>query len=72
MMDTLRQIQLLHAEINEHNISYYVYDDPIISDSEYDRLMRELEQMEKDHPILLLLILPLSELGLPRLLNFKQ
>ena len=31
----------LRKKINEHNIHYYVYDSPIISDSEYDKLLNE-------------------------------
>ena len=49
-MDIFRQIQLLRTEINRHNIRYYVHDNPIISDSEYDDLMQELKDIEKDHP----------------------
>ena len=49
-MDILRQIQLLRTQINRHNIRYYVNDDPIISDIEYDELMRELENLETQHP----------------------
>ena len=71
MMDTLRQIQLLRTEINQHNISYYVYDDPIISDSEYDRLMRELEQIEKDHPDLITSDSPTQRIGATPLTKFQ-
>jgi len=71
MMDTLRQIQLLRTEINQHNISYYVYDDPIISDSEYDRLMRELEQIEKDHPDLITPDSPTQRIGAAPLTKFQ-
>ena len=45
MMDIFRQIQLLRTKINRHNIRYYVYDDPIISDVEYDDLMQDLDQL---------------------------
>ena len=71
MMDILRQIQLLHAEINQHNISYYVHDDPIISDSEYDRLMRELEQMEKEHPDFITPDSPTQRIGAAPLTKFQ-
>ena len=39
-------IDKLREEINSHNYRYYVLDDPVISDSEYDQLMRELENLE--------------------------
>ena len=71
MMDTLRQIQLLRTEINQHNISYYVYDDPVISDSEYDRLMRKLEQIEKDHPNLITHDSPTQRIGATPLTKFQ-
>ena len=40
----------LRAEIEQHNVRYYVYDDPSISDADYDRLMRELQDLEAAHP----------------------
>jgi len=40
----------LRDELREHNYRYYVLDDPSIPDSEYDRLVRELERLEHDHP----------------------
>lgn len=43
-IDELRQ--LLH----EHNYRYHVLDDPIISDAEYDQMMRELIELETQYP----------------------
>ena len=40
----------LADEIAEHNHRYHVLDSPVISDAEYDALMRELRQLEEDHP----------------------
>jgi DNA ligase (NAD+) len=40
----------LRAEIERHNFRYYVLDDPEISDAAFDRLMRELQQIETAHP----------------------
>ncbi|MFQ6030473.1 MAG: NAD-dependent DNA ligase LigA, partial [Dehalococcoidia bacterium] len=45
-----RRIKALREQINEHNVRYYVHDNPAISDAEYDRLMRELEELEAAHP----------------------
>lgn len=42
--------QQLAAQIAEHNHSYYVLDRPSISDREYDRLFRELQELEGAHP----------------------
>ncbi len=44
------RIQALRAAIEEHNRRYYVDDAPVISDAQYDALMRELEELEQAHP----------------------
>ncbi len=43
-------IQALRDQIRQHNHRYYILDDPIISDGEYDALLRELEQLENQYP----------------------
>ena len=45
-MDAKEKILSLIKEINQHNINYYVDDNPTISDSNYDILIRELENLE--------------------------
>src|SRR5262249_3648401 len=40
----------LREELLEHNERYFVLDDPIISDAEYDALLRELVDLEREHP----------------------
>ncbi len=45
-----KRAEKLREEIEYHNYRYYVLDQPEISDAQYDRLMRELEKIEKDHP----------------------
>lgn len=40
----------LRREIEEHNYRYHVLDEPVISDHEFDALMRELLELERDHP----------------------
>jgi len=40
----------LRRRLNYHNYRYYVLDQPEISDAEYDRLMRELQEIEAAHP----------------------
>lgn len=47
--DAKRAAQL-RAALVEHNHRYYVLDDPEISDAEYDRLFRELQALEAQHP----------------------
>ncbi len=44
------RIAQLKDLIHYHDYRYYVLDDPEISDAEYDRLFRELEQLEEQHP----------------------
>ncbi len=45
------KINLLRNSINEHNYAYYVLDNPILSDQEYDNLFRELQSLEKNYLI---------------------
>ncbi|HTR63347.1 MAG TPA: NAD-dependent DNA ligase LigA [Candidatus Binataceae bacterium] len=40
----------LREQINHHNYRYYILDDPEVSDAEYDKLMRQLEALENEHP----------------------
>lgn len=44
------RIQKLSEELEEHNHKYYVLASPSISDLEFDRMMEELIQLEKEHP----------------------
>jgi len=44
------EAESLREQINHHNYRYYVLDDPEITDAEYDRLMRRLEELEQTHP----------------------
>jgi len=48
--DIVKKIEELREKIRYHNYCYYVLDDPIISDVEYDQLMRELMELEKENP----------------------
>ncbi len=43
----------LRTKLNDHNFRYYVLDDPVISDSQYDELLRELQSLEEAHPKLI-------------------
>ncbi len=44
------RVRALREQINYHNYRYYVLDSPEIPDAEYDRLYRELEALEAEHP----------------------
>lgn len=48
--DPARRIRELSDEIEAHNYRYYVLDEPVISDQEYDRLLRELIDLEQAFP----------------------
>lgn len=47
-MDKLERLKWLTDEVNKHNKNYYVYDNPTISDAEYDKLYDELLALEKE------------------------
>jgi len=49
-MNVEERIQYLRKELHQHNHSYYVLDNPLISDFEFDVKLKELEQLEKDNP----------------------
>lgn len=48
--DIKQRIDQLRAEINKHNHNYYVLNAPEIDDRSFDMLMKELEQLEHEHP----------------------
>ncbi|EFC90107.1 DNA ligase, NAD-dependent [Dethiosulfovibrio peptidovorans DSM 11002] len=50
--DILRRYESLKKEIARHDRLYYVLDSPEIDDSSYDRMMRELLELEREHPTL--------------------
>src|SRR3990170_612220 len=64
------RIKYLREEINRHNYLYYILDSPEISDAEYDRLMRELEGLEKQFPDLVTPDSPTQRVGAPPLEEF--
>lgn len=45
-----KRVEKLREEIEYHNTLYYILDQPEISDTQYDRLMRELEKLEEEYP----------------------
>jgi DNA ligase (NAD+) len=62
----------LRSLINEHNYYYYVLDDPRVSDSEYDQLLRELQTLEAKYPDLVTLDSPTQRVGAPPLNAFAE
>lgn len=49
-MDYKSRIEALRKELHEHNYNYYVLNQPTISDYEFDMMMRELQDLEAEHP----------------------
>ncbi len=61
--DVEKRIKKLRQLIEEHNYKYYVLARPEISDEEYDALYRELEQLEKENPELIVPESPTQRVG---------
>lgn len=69
--DALR-IEQLREQLNRYSYLYYVLDSPEIPDSEYDRLYRELQQLEQKYPDLVTLDSPTQRVGEQPLKSFSQ
>ena len=65
-----KEILRLRQEIAKHNRHYYVLDDPLISDAEYDHLFRRLLDLEKQYPELASPDSPTQRVGAPPLEKF--
>ena len=65
--DILARLNALKGEIRRHDYLYYVKDRPEISDSQYDRLFRELVDLEQAHPELVTTDSPSQRVGAPPL-----
>ncbi|MDY6920154.1 MAG: NAD-dependent DNA ligase LigA [Pseudomonadota bacterium] len=72
MASAKAQIDKLREQLREHNYRYYVLDDPAVPDSEYDRLFRQLQQLEADHPELITADSPTQRVGAPPLDAFTE
>ncbi|MET0089641.1 MAG: NAD-dependent DNA ligase LigA [Candidatus Thiodiazotropha sp.] len=68
----IEQVDRLRQEIDYHNRQYYVFDDPKISDSGYDRLMRELQELEARYPQLITPDSPTQRVGDKPLEGFDE
>jgi len=67
-----QKIESLRQKLNHHSYQYYVLDDPEVPDAEYDRLYRELQQLEKNHPKFITLDSPTQRVGDQPLDGFSQ
>lgn len=57
------KVEQLTKELNYHNDRYYNHDDPVISDYEYDAMLRDLENLEAEFPQLLSPTSPTQRVG---------
>lgn len=71
-MEPKEQIRLLTQRLNEANYQYYVQDDPQMQDFEYDRLLRELEELEQANPQWALPDSPTRRVGGQALSQFEK
>lgn len=67
-----KRIDDLKSQINYHSNRYYNMDDPEISDYEYDMMMNELKQLEKEFPELVTADSPTQHVGGQALLNLFE
>ena len=70
-MDSLQaKIEELRQQLNTANYNYYILDNPTISDAEYDRRLRELQQLEAANPELITPDSPTQRVGASPLTEF--
>ena len=69
--EVLARLQELREQINYHNYRYYVLDDPVVSDAEFDRLLKELMQLEERYPELVTPDSPSQRVGAAPLNKFE-
>lgn len=66
-----KKIEALREQIREHDYKYYVLAEPAISDEQYDKLLKELEVLEKEHPELITTDSPTQRVGSDLTKDFK-
>src|SRR4030042_2330107 len=66
-----KEIKKLREELDYHNYKYYIENSPIISDYEYDQLLKKLEKLEKENPELKTADSPTQRVGGHPLDGFK-
>jgi DNA ligase (NAD+) len=66
-----KKIEELREEIRKHDYHYYVLAEPVISDQEYDTLMKELEKLESENPDLITTDSPTRRVGTDLTKEFK-
>lgn len=72
MESIIQQINQLRTSLRHHEYQYHVLDAPEVPDAEYDRLMRELRELESAHPELITADSPTQRVGAAPLAAFDQ
>ncbi|MBB71293.1 MAG: DNA ligase (NAD(+)) LigA [Legionellales bacterium] len=67
-----QQVNALREQLNQYNYQYYVLDEPMVPDAEYDRLLNELKTLEQEHPELITPDSPTQRVGAEPLKAFQQ
>ena len=62
----------LRETIAQHDFAYFVLDDPVVPDAEYDRLARQLRELETDHPELVTADSPTQRVGIKPISEFSE
>ncbi len=68
----VQKVESLREQLESYNYQYYVLDAPSVPDAEYDRCLRQLQQLESAHPNLLRPDSPTQRVGATPLDHFKQ
>jgi len=71
-MRAKEEILRLTKELEQHNYNYYVLDNPSIPDFEYDRMLRQLEELEAENPELASPLSPTRRVGGQALTQFEK
>jgi len=69
---SFQEVEALREEIRSHNYRYYVLNDPVISDYEFDQLMKELREIEDAHPEWITLDSPTQRVGIQPAERFEK
>ena len=72
LLQLTEQLADLRKQLNEHSYRYYVLDDPSLPDAEYDRLFRQLQQLEAQYPELITADSPTQRVGSTPLSDFPS
>ncbi|MGB5156982.1 NAD-dependent DNA ligase LigA [Desulfobacterium sp. N47] len=70
--DIAKKVENLKSELQKHNYHYYVMDDPQISDTQYDKMMQELIELEAKYPMLSTPDSPSMKVGAEPVKKFEQ